>query len=260
MGVAVHNDDILMRVLTHESGVLRREGAKALGTDALRAAAEACDASGEHLRAAELIFAVAAIRGTAAGADLQRAWASLKLLEEAGRGSSASRAHESKVLNALFWSTEGGFVLGSPEQVTFHARVRELASRGSMAPKELMESQFGLGQAAFNSSLVIEGGITTWNGPVTREMLEKAHGELRQSAEHNYAAAAAAPDVPTATAISSWASFYVSFARMHTLPEYEPEAVFGPGGARLREIIDNYDFETCHPVAKAGLAAIDIFM
>ena len=40
-----------------------------------------------HFEAAQLVWAEAAVRSTAAGAEAQRAWASLQKVEEAGHGS-----------------------------------------------------------------------------------------------------------------------------------------------------------------------------
>ena len=95
-------DALLMKVLTHESATIRKQGAVGIGVEVLQGAAEECDAAGEHLQAAELMFAAVAVRGTAGGAEARRAWASLRQLEEAGQGSEASRALESRVANALF--------------------------------------------------------------------------------------------------------------------------------------------------------------
>ena len=64
-------------------------------------------------RVARLEWAAAAVRGNAAGAELRRTWASFKRLEAAGRGSSASRAFETRVLVALCVATDtdkGGLV------------------------------------------------------------------------------------------------------------------------------------------------------
>ena len=109
-GVTIHADELLMRVLTHESIDVRKQAAIGVGMGKLRAAADTCDAAGEHFEAAQLMWAVSAVpsAGYAAGAETKRAWASIKLLEEAGRGSDASRALELRVLNFLFSSSEIG--------------------------------------------------------------------------------------------------------------------------------------------------------
>ena len=126
--VAIHTDAVLMSVLTHESGDVRKQGATGIGVDKLSAAADACDWGGEHFEAAQLMWAASAVRGMAAGAELQRAWASFKKLEGAGRGSSASRSLESHVLNQLNFASDGGLVHGSYEHNELTERIRELAA------------------------------------------------------------------------------------------------------------------------------------
>ena len=94
----------------------------------LRAAADACDAGGEHFEAAQLMWAACAVRGAAAGAEARRAWASLQRLEEAGRGSSVSRTLENRVLGALCFPVEGGFAFGSAEHTELIERIKELGA------------------------------------------------------------------------------------------------------------------------------------
>lgn len=63
-GVAIHSDAMLMQVLSHENGGIRRQGAVGVGgVGALCAAADVCDAAGEHLKAARLMWAATAVRG-----------------------------------------------------------------------------------------------------------------------------------------------------------------------------------------------------
>ena len=47
------------------------------------------------------MYAAIAVRGLAAGTEAQRAWASLRQLEQAGHGTEASRGLEARVANAL---------------------------------------------------------------------------------------------------------------------------------------------------------------
>ena len=97
----IHADSLLMTVLTHKSSAIRRQGALGIGLGALQKAADERDAVGEHLKAAELMYAAIAVRGLAAGTEAQRAWASLRQLEQAGHGTEASRGLEARVANAL---------------------------------------------------------------------------------------------------------------------------------------------------------------
>ena len=94
---------VLVALLWLECGCVGRFGVGVgfgVGVDELRDAAHVCGESGGHLEAAQLLWAASAVRGVAAAGragELQRAWASIKLLETAGRGSPGSRALESRV-------------------------------------------------------------------------------------------------------------------------------------------------------------------
>ena len=100
-GKPVHQDAVLMCVVAHASGELRKQAALALGAQSLRAAADAADASGAHLEAARLMWAACAGRGAACGAEARRALTSLKQLEAAGKGSLDSLALENLVRSPL---------------------------------------------------------------------------------------------------------------------------------------------------------------
>ena len=158
-GVALHTDALLKRVLTHESGDVRKQGAVGIGVDQLRAAADACDASGLHLHAAELMYAGCAIRNSAAGAEARRAWASLNRLEQAGCGSPASRALESRVLNVLSLATEGGFALGSDRWPQHSLKV---------APRSPQQQPFPAVSLGSGQAVSIGSGLITipWREPI----------------------------------------------------------------------------------------------
>lgn len=55
-GLAIHMDTLLMRVLEHDDAAIRKQGALGVGVGKLRAAADACDTSGEHFEAALLMW------------------------------------------------------------------------------------------------------------------------------------------------------------------------------------------------------------
>ena len=100
-----------MSVLTHEKGGIRKQGA----THRRRPTAfvRDGDAAGEHLEAAQLMFAVVAERATAAGSRRcvrgRRSSGSRRR-----RGSAVSHALESQVLNNPRLS-DGGISYSSPE-------------------------------------------------------------------------------------------------------------------------------------------------
>ena len=139
---------------------------------------------------------------------MKRAWASLKRLEAAGRGSSESRALESCVLQALAIVQVGGFDLGSAEHTELLERMKQLgdlapgAMDGEVAPsKEAMDAEFALVFPPLLAGLAIEG-MAAYPGPMTREMLVQAHGHWREVAQHYAKAAALAPD--PASALVCW--------------------------------------------------------
>lgn len=268
--MAIHADAPLMSVLTHESGDIRKQGAIGIGVSNLHAAADAADGAGENLEAAQLTWAVCAVRANGAGAEAKRAWASLKRLEEAGRGSSASRALESRLLMLLLGGA-GGITHGSDEHSEVVARMNELAAIGATAveetadgaavpSKEVMDTEMGLGLNGFIASSGIEGN-SGYPGPMTRELLMQSHSLLHECAGHFDKAAAAAPDV--ASKVQCWAykdTFMFFCGRQHVLPEFSPTSYFGEGGLRLRTTLEQYQFDVVHPVSKQMGAGVDMVL
>ena len=265
--VAIHADVELMRVLTHESGDIRKQGAIGIGLGKLRAAADACDAAGDNLEAAQVMFAAATLRGSAAGAETRRAWVSLRLLEEAGHGSSASRGLENRVLGALCVATEGGFAFGSAEHDMLLARMKALGAElsagmaaGGMASKEVMDAEFAQGLSETMSAIKWEQ-ITGYSGLLTHEDVECAHVQWSLGGRHFLAAMAAAPDATSSVVVSSWCAWMaLACQRQHALPAFSFEALCGEGGALLRDTIEKYEHETVHPVAKGFGISVDFGM
>ena len=284
--VAVQDDALLMGVLTHEVGQLRKMGVKALGPSELHSAAAACDAAGEFFMSAQLVYAVAAVRGMAAGAEFRRAWASLQKLEEAGKGSAASRALESRVLNALLLATEGGFAFGTAEHSELQRRIHELsglkkgqkeeeaagsgsalavrrwrAARRAAAPsKEVMEAEIGLCLVAWMAVTRLEG-LTGYAGPVTSDAVPSLLTYWGDCGKHLLASAAVAIDETHALVLESIVVYTAICApRQHTLPQFSAEDVVGKDGALARSVIQRYDFDKAHPVAKQFGIHLDTFL
>ena len=244
--LAIHSDAMLMSVLSHKSADVRKQGATGIGVDKLSSAADACEKSGEHLQAAQLLWAVCSVRGQAADTELRRAWAAIKELEAAGRGSLTSRALESRVLNML--NLHGRYAFRSDEHNEALARLKQLASMqetvsshlvdGSAADKEIMEVEHGLALTAAFASWSCEN-VSGYSGPVTREGVEQSYTHLCEHAEHDLKAVAAAPDQASAMAMRSMYSWaYVAQPRMHALSTFSPVSAFGEGGARLRDTVE----------------------
>lgn len=263
-GLAVHRDAILMPVLRHENADIHQQGVFGLGADQLRRAAEACDAEGEHLTAAFLMYAVGSTRGLAAGADLSaysRAWASLRRLEEVGGGTASSRALEQQVASVLIIHKRGG-----AERLAVIERARQLASSVSGAgqlderSKKVMEAELGLAIVASMGACTVEGFVG-YPGPLTHETLAQASACWREASAHATRAAAAAPTPPMEICMRSYQVLYLFFApRQHALPDFRAADLLGRAAAWSAETIASYRFDEVHPVAKQLGTRGDMFL
>jgi hypothetical protein len=277
---ALHEDALLMGVLRHTSGTIRAQGALGIGSAhgcahgcaPLRAAADAADDAGEHLAAAEIMFAAAAtVPGNGPATELKRAWESLQLLAPDVRASAAAIKLEKLVLPTLTMSA--AYTFGSDEHNEALARVQVISTQygggggeagagagspGTAAPTQaaILVSEMLRGSAAILAMFGIEG-IIGHNGPLTLELVAQSAALVRDGVSAYAAALAAAPDALTASHLDLHCAFLTLFCqRQHALPDFrlQPEAreeTGGERGARLRQLLHSYDFETVHPVAKA---------
>ena len=267
-GRRVTGDPLLKAVLTHSSIDIRKQGAVGIGIDHLRKAADACDAAGEHLEAAELMYAAAAcFPGNGPGLEVKRAWGSLKLLEEAGGYSPSAVALEKVVLPSLTVST--AYTFGSAEHNELLSRIQTWSSGGgggaeetaALTPAAVMQAEMAKGGASIYASFGIEG-ILNYNGPPTPELTAQARNKLREGVSAYAIAAQNAPDVPTALNLEDHCAFCAFFLqRQHAAPGFCLEdSYFGEGGVKLRRIIDGYDFDDVHPIAKGMSFNCDFFV
>ena len=112
-----------------------------------------------------------------------------------------------------------------------------------------MESAFGVGLAECMAAFSIDG-VAGYPGRQTQELVVQAHGHWKACVAALATAAAAAPDEVSGDVIRNYASaWWMLDCRQHALPEFVPEAVFGSGGAGLRESIEVYAFDRHHAVA-----------
>ena len=250
---AIQVDPLIMSTLMHDSADIRKQGALGVGIDTLRDAADVCDKGGEHLEASQLMWAACAVRGQAAGAELKRAWASIRRLEDAGRGSSASRSLEIRVLSVLFLAKDG-FQNGSDEHSKLLERMKELhhyhigtyggggempaAEATPTRSKEAMDAEYGLALAEFGAALGCENA-TGYSGPMTHERVVQAHKHHNGHAAADLKAAALAPDEASEMyMLAAHSVATLNYGRRHALVEFDPVATFDVGGSRLRDIID----------------------
>ena len=260
--VAVQADGLIMGVLTHASGAIRAQGVKGVGVGQLRAAADACDTASEHLQAAAIMWAVCAACGGACGPEAHRSWTSLKRLEEAGGGSSESRALEERVLGKLMFASNTPVSIGSDKHNAMLQRMKQLVqlhpSGEAVRSKEAMDSRVMFRIVPFSAGALLEGVMGFPEGGFTHERLVEAAKHWAEAAECMADAAAVAPDATTelvCTSILVWD--LMGFPRRHGLDGFSPEEAFGAGGARLRAVIDQYDFDVVYPVAKQMGTGID---
>ena len=238
--VTVDADKLLMQVLMHEAAIIRKQGALGITVAVLHATADACDAGGARLSAARLMYAAGAVRGSAAGAEMRRAWESLRCLEQEGGGTSQSSELEGVVLNALVIATDGGFAFGTAEHTAVMERMRELGRRTELeAGENVMQAEGGLGLASMMAAFAVEG-LAAYPGPMTHETVLEAHGHWKQAATSLANAAAAAPDAASASALwSLWTAAGVLMCPRHPrLAEFSAEELCGEGGQQLRRIIE----------------------
>ena len=238
--VSVDADELLMQVLTHEAAVIRKQGALGISVGVLHATADVCDAAGARLSAARLMYAAGAVRGSAAGAEMRRAWESLRWLEQEGGATSQSSELEGVVLNALVIATDGGFAFGTAEHKAVMERMQELGRRTELeAGENAMQAEGGLGLASMMAAFAVEG-LAAYPGPMTHETVLEAHGHWKQAATSLANAAAAAPDAASAAALwSLWTAAGVLMCpRHHRLAEFSAEELCGEGGQQLRRVIE----------------------
>ena len=61
--IALHQDELMMRVFNHNASILRAGGVAGMGKERMQTSMEACEAGGEWWAAAQLWFAAGSLRG-----------------------------------------------------------------------------------------------------------------------------------------------------------------------------------------------------
>lgn len=94
---------------------------------------------------------------------------------------------------------------------------------------------------------------------MTAELLEQVDSVWSEAAAQALRAAATAPNAEAALSAGSVHTFCeLACPRRHGLPHFSCEAAFGKGGALLASRIEQYNFETVHPMAKQHMFKIDL--
>ena len=123
--VPLHEDELLMRALTHNASVLCARAVAGIGVKRIEEIIEKYEAGGEWWAAAQLWFATSMLHGQRAGTELKRAWAAIGHVQPE---SEQSRALEGRVLNQLMLAANG-YTFGSRENAQVKERMATLSQQ-----------------------------------------------------------------------------------------------------------------------------------
>ena len=101
--VLLWEDELLMRVLTHDSTIIGARAVKGIGMEEIKAAIEECENAGCWWEAALLWFAATTQSASTSGKELIRASSAISHVPE----TTESKALESKILTMLLYVGEG---------------------------------------------------------------------------------------------------------------------------------------------------------
>ena len=107
----------------------------------------------------------------------------------------------------------------------------------AMVGKEAMDAALGLYFPPLFAAYALNGGAG-YPGPMSDETLAVVHGHFLECGEHAAEAARLAPDAASALSCWSYHSLAFGFPRQHMLPAFDPAALFGADGERLRTTIE----------------------
>ena len=264
-GVPLHEDELLMTVLSHTSSVISSRSAAGIGFEQLQKAIDLCEGGGCWWEAAQLWAAVSTLRGNrAAGAELKRAWAAIRHVQpETGQ----SRALEARVLGLLVSVMQGGYTWGSPEHTGVSDRLTALGQLAledaSTCGKKILDSaKFdALFADAMSQQMKahISYGLFSYV-PVSPKVLSESYIEYVEASLKWERAVLVAPDLLKRSLAENSASCYSRFSRMHSLPEFDKEVFTGQGGSMMRSNIKVYDFTGMHSPLKISSSGMDPFL
>ena len=257
-GVAIHNDEILMRALGHEDESIRSQVARGLN-GGLQAAIDSCLSAALWLQAAQLLWAAAAIQGGAAGAELVQAYEALEKLRDGE--TLASRRLEMRILTAMSVVTQGGYPKGSEKYLGAMERLAELtkASDDDIFTKAVGEAtSCFMGPGGFYG---LEGGTGKAEFVhTTGELLEQAHGQVQKFMGLLDKAASAAPARGHWLTAKSYRLFFgLVFSRQHRLPGFKWEERF-PSRQALIDVLNSNESASHHAVSKSVGVKVDFML
>ena len=249
-------DEVLMPLITHKSEPIRAQAVRGLGVEAVLGDANACDARGVHLTAAKLAFSACAGKGNAAAFEGERVWESLKKLSPSEVTTEALTL-EMNALMCIVISTNSNQQRDSTSNQDVVARMTELGqllTEGTQAgatatgSDDAMQAEIGLSIVEAMKSWAIEG-LQDY-AVATPEVVTESHGNFRKTVQHLHNAAAAAPNEAGRNTCLNLAMFFALDYSRKLTDNYDLPYFYGEGGKWLRDLVDSYDYERDHPIAK----------
>jgi len=263
-GVPLHQDELLMGVLSHKSSEICARSVAGIGFEKLKKAIDTCEGGGFWFEAAQLWAAASTLHASRRGAELKRAWVAISHVQpETGQ----SRALEAHVLKLLTWVTEGGYTWGSPEHTGVMKRMTVL---GQVAQEDASTAAEETLDSAKYDALSADATAQTMNVhlscgsfsyvPVSPKLLSESYIGYVEICQKSEQEALVAPDLPRRSLAQNAASSHAVWSRMHTLPEFDKEVFTGQGGSRMRSNIEIYDFNVMHAPLKNSGVGFDPFL
>ena len=248
----LHEDALLMGVLAHPVTLVCAQAVKGVGCEALSTLAMAREAAGAWMDAARLWFAFSSYSSRGTAVQLRRSWAALRQAEE----SDESRLLEVRLLSLLSYMTGEGR-LDNAELAEVTERLTSLARQvdGGADPARQYDAKVAEGMGSVFTAVVQAGLVARM--PQTAETAAAALEAIVRWTECAHEATAMAPDaVRRFYTLSFGVAFASGWGNLHRTPGFREQMgfFFGEGGAKLREVIEAYDFLKLNSAMKSGQA------
>ena len=252
---ALHEDELIMSVLTHKANVICARAVAGIGRESLETHIAACQDAGKWFEAAQLWFAASTQHGQKAGAELILARTALERVQAESK---ESRLLEVRILNRLMFASEGGYKAGSVEHGDVIKRLAALTS-DDIAGSDEAKFDALIGEAV--SRWVPGGQKYNMLGytPISAEALLQAHSHFMESADSFERAALVAGNLGQRLyALSHYPLFGMHYHQIIMVPGFNYEMWAGKGCQKMRTIIDDYDFDLVHAESKSTALANDL--
>ena len=265
---SLHEDELLMSVLSHDASILRIRAVVGIGLSRMRAEVDTCEAGGRWWEAAVLSFAAGTLLGTQGGGDFMRTRAALRQIKPA---TMASMLLEMRTLNLILLNSSTATPRwGSAEHAELTARLLLLSEQvaeddagGCQIPDaQKFDAAYGAASALFLQSCHVYGmfgGRDLASSPEERNA-SVFNLMIQHEATHRRAVQLAPNLIRRALADYLACHGLAILSQIHTFPQFEPEAFCGPGGSWLRANIESYDFSMMHLTQKTSAHGTDFWL